>query len=38
MALERSWLSVVEVAKERRRRFSGRADAMVRYGLGDETR
>lgn len=35
MALERSWLSVVEVAKESRRRFSGRADAMVRYVLGD---
>lgn len=29
MAFERSWLSVVEVARESRRRFSGRKDVMV---------
>lgn len=33
MALERSWLNVVEVARESRRRFSGRADVMVRLFL-----
>lgn len=33
MALERSWLRVLEVAKESRRRLSGRADVMVRLML-----
>lgn len=33
MAVERSWLRVVEVANESRRRFSGRADVMVRFVL-----
>lgn len=35
MALERSWLRVLEVAKDRRRRFSGREDAMVGLVLGE---
>ena len=35
MAFERSWLSVVEVARESRRRFSGRKEVMMRVDVGD---